>query len=175
MTVLARSAGLPARMAVGFNPQSADENGVQTIYEIDGHSWTEIYFADYGWIEFEPTATFVNSAELMPQGDARLDSLDDLSAIPIPDAVSTGATVWTYLFWGVLILGVALFVQAVRPVPSLSGSVAGTWPRVEIRESTSMKCTRLLYRHAPRMSCLSDCSRPLVQISRSSDIMKNSA
>ena len=120
MAVLARSVGLPARMGIGFNPQSADESGVQTIYEIDGHSWTEIYFAGYGWIEFEPTATFVTSAELMPQADALLDPLDDLSAIPIPDPAPARATVWTYLFWCVLLLGIALFVQAIRPAPSLT-------------------------------------------------------
>ncbi|MCP4424034.1 MAG: transglutaminase domain-containing protein [Chloroflexi bacterium] len=58
MAVMARSLGLPARMAVGFLPQPPDENGVQTLYQISGHSWTEIYFPEYGWIEFEPTAAF---------------------------------------------------------------------------------------------------------------------
>jgi transglutaminase-like putative cysteine protease len=58
MAVMARSLGLPARMAVGFLPQPPDESGVQTIYQINGHSWTEIYFPEYGWIEFEPTAAF---------------------------------------------------------------------------------------------------------------------
>lgn len=58
MTVMARTLGLPARVGVGFLPQPPDENGVQTIYQINGHSWSEIYFAEYGWVEFEPTAAF---------------------------------------------------------------------------------------------------------------------
>lgn len=58
MAVMARSLGLPARMAVGFLTQPPGANGVQTIYQINGHSWTEIYFPEYGWIEFEPTAAF---------------------------------------------------------------------------------------------------------------------
>ena len=58
MAVMARSLGLPARIAVGFLPQPPDEKGLQTIYQINGHSWTEIYFPDYGWVEFEPTAAF---------------------------------------------------------------------------------------------------------------------
>lgn len=63
MVVMARSLGLPARLAAGFLAQPAGENGVQTIRQIDGHSWAEIYFAGYGWVEFEPTATFpVSSA-----------------------------------------------------------------------------------------------------------------
>ncbi len=58
MVVLARSLGLPARVAVGFLSQPPDENGVQTIRQSNGHSWAEVYFPDYGWVEFEPTAGF---------------------------------------------------------------------------------------------------------------------
>lgn len=56
MVVMARSIGLPARLAVGFMPQPADEEGIQVIRQRDAHSWAEIYFAGVGWIEFEPTA-----------------------------------------------------------------------------------------------------------------------
>lgn len=60
MVVMARSLGLPARMAVGFLAQPPNENGVQTIYQINAHSWAEVYFAGYGWVEFEPTAPFIS-------------------------------------------------------------------------------------------------------------------
>lgn len=55
MVVMARSLGLPARLAAGFLAQPADESGMQTIYQANAHSWAEIYFAGYGWVEFEPT------------------------------------------------------------------------------------------------------------------------
>jgi transglutaminase-like putative cysteine protease len=58
MAVMARSLGLPARLVVGFLAQAPDESGIQTIYQINAHSWVEIYFAGYGWVEFEPTAAF---------------------------------------------------------------------------------------------------------------------
>jgi transglutaminase-like putative cysteine protease len=58
MVVLARALGLPARLAVGYLAQPPDENGIQTIRQIHGHSWAELYFAGYGWVEFEPTAAF---------------------------------------------------------------------------------------------------------------------
>ena len=58
MVVLARTVGLPARFASGYAVQPADEAGRQTIYRINAHSWAEIYFAGFGWIEFEPTAGF---------------------------------------------------------------------------------------------------------------------
>jgi hypothetical protein len=63
MTVMARSLGLPARLGVGFLSQAPDEDGEQTIYQINGHSWSEIYFAGYGWVEFEPTAGFLSPHE----------------------------------------------------------------------------------------------------------------
>lgn len=66
MAVMARSLGLPARMATGYLAQPPDENGVQTIYQIQAHSWTEIYFAGYGWVEFEPTASIAEPAPIVP-------------------------------------------------------------------------------------------------------------
>jgi len=56
MVVMARSLGLPARLGVGFLQRPPDAAGVQTLRQIDAHSWAEIYFPGYGWVEFEPTA-----------------------------------------------------------------------------------------------------------------------
>ncbi|MCB9422275.1 MAG: transglutaminase domain-containing protein [Ardenticatenaceae bacterium] len=75
MAVMARSLGLPARIATGYLVQPADANGMQTIYEINGHSWAEVYFPEYGWIEFEPTAAFPS-----PQDNILLST-----AVPNPE------------------------------------------------------------------------------------------
>ena len=67
MVVMARAVGLPARLAAGFRQQSPDARGVQTVRQIDAHSWAEVYFAGYGWVEFEPTPPFaVPSAPTAP-------------------------------------------------------------------------------------------------------------
>ncbi len=63
MVVMARSLGIPARFATGFLAQPPDENGVQQIYQLNAHSWAEVYFAGYGWVEFEPTAAFPSQAD----------------------------------------------------------------------------------------------------------------
>ncbi|MEW5718134.1 MAG: transglutaminase domain-containing protein, partial [Chloroflexota bacterium] len=55
MAVLARAVGIPARVASGYT-LGEYENGAFHIVEANAHSWTEIYFPNYGWIEFEPTA-----------------------------------------------------------------------------------------------------------------------
>lgn len=72
--ILLRSAGIPARMAVGYaegefvpiqakskagevNPENpADTPGTYVVRQKDAHAWPEVYFPKYGWVEFEPTA-----------------------------------------------------------------------------------------------------------------------
>lgn len=66
MVVLARAVGLPARLGVGFLQQPTDADGVQTVSQINAHSWAEVYFAGYGWVEFEPTAPFAVSVPVAP-------------------------------------------------------------------------------------------------------------
>lgn len=57
MIVMLREIGIPARFVVGYG--SGDYNPITNFYEVranDAHSWVEVYFADYGWIPFDPTA-----------------------------------------------------------------------------------------------------------------------
>jgi transglutaminase-like putative cysteine protease len=58
LVVMARSLGLPARLVVGYLSPPPDEAGVTTVRQIESHSWAEIYFAGFGWVEFEPTRPF---------------------------------------------------------------------------------------------------------------------
>jgi transglutaminase-like putative cysteine protease len=55
LAVLARAVGIPARVVSGYSLGDYD-NGTFHIFETNAHSWVEIYFPSYGWIEFEPTA-----------------------------------------------------------------------------------------------------------------------
>lgn len=57
MTVMARTLDIPARIAVGFLPGSASV-AIPSQFEVTGrqsHAWPELYFADAGWVRFEPT------------------------------------------------------------------------------------------------------------------------
>jgi transglutaminase-like putative cysteine protease len=57
MVVLARAVGIPARAAVGYvGGQYEQETDRYLVTEADAHTWVEIYFGEYGWIPFEPTA-----------------------------------------------------------------------------------------------------------------------
>lgn len=54
---LARSVGIPARVAVGFTWGDQDP-GDRTRFVVLGrhaHAWPEVYLAGFGWVPFEPT------------------------------------------------------------------------------------------------------------------------
>jgi len=57
MVIMARSLGLPARVAVGFAPGEETEDGTYLVREANAHAWAEIYFPGYGWQIFEATKT----------------------------------------------------------------------------------------------------------------------
>jgi len=69
--VLARSAGIPARLAAGYVRGAAEPSGAYRQRDSDAHTWPEVYFPAYGWVEFEPTAS--------ESPIARPATLDDLS------------------------------------------------------------------------------------------------
>jgi transglutaminase-like putative cysteine protease len=56
MAVLARAIGIPARIASGY-AFGEYKDGAFHVVETNAHSWPELYFPTYGWIEFEPTAS----------------------------------------------------------------------------------------------------------------------
>ncbi|MCS5733883.1 DUF3488 and transglutaminase-like domain-containing protein [Herbiconiux daphne] len=60
MAVMARTLGIPSRIAVGYSPgQTADGTTegrpVYEVYTDQLHAWPELYFDDIGWLPFEPT------------------------------------------------------------------------------------------------------------------------
>jgi transglutaminase-like putative cysteine protease len=55
MAVMARVAGVPARVAVGFLRPDAVGASTWRFSAHDLHSWPELFFAGIGWVRFEPT------------------------------------------------------------------------------------------------------------------------
>lgn len=59
MAVMARELGMPARVVAGYTYGTPDaKTGKWVIRGSDAHAWTQIYFAQYGWVNFEPSGTF---------------------------------------------------------------------------------------------------------------------
>ena len=52
---MARAAGLPARVGVGFTTGELGPDGAYSVRGYHGHAWPEVYLAGVGWVAFEPT------------------------------------------------------------------------------------------------------------------------
>ncbi|MBI5958294.1 MAG: transglutaminase domain-containing protein [Chloroflexi bacterium] len=92
MILMLRSQGVPTRMAAGFAQGAWDETReAYLVRERDAHTWVEVYFPGYGWVEFEPTA---DEAPLERQDDQLpqtiLPTVTPLpSPTPLPSATPT--------------------------------------------------------------------------------------
>ncbi len=121
MIVMLRSLGIPARLAAGYargQPETLDNQ--QIVYRVqnkDAHSWVEVFFPTYGWIEFEPTAaqpaiarltnnalTGANglAANTPDDGTHPIDRVRDAEALgeQTPPAPETVFSLFTLPFWG---------------------------------------------------------------------------
>ncbi|MGG2465516.1 transglutaminaseTgpA domain-containing protein [Streptomyces sp. RGM 3693] len=55
MAAMARTLGIPARVAVGFTQGTQQPDGTTSVGLKDAHAWPELYFQGVGWTRFEPT------------------------------------------------------------------------------------------------------------------------
>ena len=79
MALMCRSLGIPARVAVGFWVDP--EVSVLNFYPVradQAHAWVEVYFNDYGWIEFDPTSGTMFPGEQYPFASFTIDEFSPL-------------------------------------------------------------------------------------------------
>ncbi|WP_091448312.1 transglutaminase family protein [Actinokineospora iranica] len=88
MAILARAAGIPARVAIGYTAgfQSGDYRSITTQ---DAHAWVEVFFPDQGWVTFDPTPLSDGRAYEPPYVSTDLST--DPSTGASEDEVPTGA------------------------------------------------------------------------------------
>ena len=56
LAVMARLAGIPARIATGFSPGNYNTlTNAFDVYEYHAHAWTQLFFDDKGWLTFDAT------------------------------------------------------------------------------------------------------------------------
>jgi hypothetical protein len=86
--ILLRSVGVPARLAVGFSEGEWNSDTSEYVVKIkDIHAWPEVYFNDFGWVEFEPTVSLpvtdflIESEEIQKEKNIPLQ----LTLTPQPD------------------------------------------------------------------------------------------
>ena len=74
---LLRAAGIPARIVTGYQGGEFNQLGNYLIVrQADAHAWTEVWFAERGWVRLDPTAAVAASrieqglASALPAGEA---------------------------------------------------------------------------------------------------------
>jgi transglutaminase-like putative cysteine protease len=84
MTVMLRSVGVPARLAVGYLPGDPGEvRGTYLLRDKHYHAWTQVYFPAYGWIDFEPTPAGTSGSQV-PLNES-LVSVSNIGQLPAWD------------------------------------------------------------------------------------------
>lgn len=94
MAVMLRSQGVPARIVSGYaQGEFDDETNSYRVRASNAHTWVEVYFPAYGWIQFEPTAAL--PVDVRPEttgggGDAfnSPDALNDFERGPDDEPIS---------------------------------------------------------------------------------------
>ena len=135
MAMMARTLGIPARIAVGFTPgelvkATADSPSYYQVTTENLHAWPELYFNDIGWVRFEPTVGrgvvpdfSGDDASTPTDPDAAPTATPTATATPTPTAIPTATTAPTSSdtgatgssgadFWVPLITVVALAIVA---------------------------------------------------------------
>ncbi|MFJ9420867.1 DUF3488 and DUF4129 domain-containing transglutaminase family protein [Streptomyces sp. NPDC101249] len=90
MAAMARSLGIPARVAVGFAPGSPQADGSVAVSLKDAHAWPELYFEGVGWTRFEPTPSR-GTTPSYTQSEAPGDTLPDVARPSQSAGASTSA------------------------------------------------------------------------------------
>jgi len=76
MVVLARSAGIPARLVNGFAGGRTNRiGGFVEVTRSDAHAWVEVHYADAGWVRYDPTPPDLRTRSADVSWDASLGEL----------------------------------------------------------------------------------------------------
>ena len=135
MAMMARVVGIPSRVSVGFLPGEQD-GSVWKVSIRDMHAWPELYFANYGWVRFEPTPASVTGSappwtvqntpsDADPSANPTSESTDSAASPGAEPSVaesvqpnipgqSTGAGLGRTLLW----LGIAIVVLLILAAPA---------------------------------------------------------
>ena len=134
VAIMCRMAGLPARIATGFNggEPSTEDTGAFQIRESNRHAWAEVYFVGQGWVPFDATALTPAVAETAQVNQASggrtwLSRLQQFASSP-----------WVFIAPGVLFIVAAMFRSSKRDIATAvvgrsqeARQLAALWVKLE--------------------------------------------
>ena len=142
MVVLARSVGLPARMAVGYASGAYEpESASYQVTRGDAHSWVEIYFVGTGWVPFEPTAARPGIDMNFPEEFSPLQPLaeDDAYLFEDTDKASRRFALWQ------VVIGLSLALPLILLLIGFGGLFWVWMDLRRLRQHDSFDLLRALY------------------------------
>lgn len=175
MVMMARAAGIPAHMAIGFLPGTKAKGGVWTVTAADAHAWPELYLDGIGWTRFEPTparaappvyaipkAAAGTPAGSSPSGKATAApgsvTGKDLSGLETDNGVGKGVGTsltsglrWLTHGWGLVVLAYLLGLLGSLVIPT-----AASWRRRRHLISAQTSAQQVEVRWAQLTSSLRD-------------------
>lgn len=110
LTVLCRSAGIPARVVTGFASEERDGEGQTVLRDANLHAWTEVWIENWGWASVDAT----------PAGDRGdnaptfLENWGDFTAANLDALQRTARAHWPTLASGFTLLLLSLLAWRAR-------------------------------------------------------------
>lgn len=159
MAVMLRAEGVPARVVTGYAMGEFDyERGAYRVPASAAHAWVEVYFPEYGWVEFEPTA----AQSVFPYGE----SVTSTVATPAPSAPRPEPPPPVAAWQWAMIAGLSVL---------LVGGAYGLWQRRMARRHTPRQAAVAAYwaaRRALRLEAAAS-TTPNEFLARSAEALKN--
>jgi transglutaminase-like putative cysteine protease len=90
MVMMARMLGMPARLASGYTAGTYDDNGHYVVRGTDAHTWAQIYFSNYGWVNFEPTESFPEVTRPVPSATPSVTATTGTGNTPVASPTKPG-------------------------------------------------------------------------------------
>jgi transglutaminase-like putative cysteine protease len=169
---LLRSIAIPARIAVGFfiNPNE-ERLGFYPVRANMAHAWVEVFFPEYGWIEFDPTTEQLAEGEnftfgdgLPPEFEHLIKEILETERIPKEGESEDGTEPWSSAA-AAWTKGIARFVAENRLVllgalvlVALANHIAGFYVRALLTKDRRKKA-RYRYRFVTRLLSLKSYTR----------------
>lgn len=127
MVVMLRSLGIPSRVAVGYVAGDWDQDNEHfVVREAHAHAWVEVFFPNYGWIEFNPSPNWPTVPRVFQnagQGAFEDEFMDE----PLPGSEGEGDELPVETDPAADGVFVSDPMDIIRPLTTIAGVLAALW------------------------------------------------
>ncbi len=118
MALMLRSIGIPTRFVVGYTidttlfddlpeeliygPEAGVDDSIH-VYDTNAHTWVQVFYPGYGWIDYEPTPGIVVTEFVDP---SEVDTEMDIDAIDTENRGESSS--YTMIWYAIVVAGIVL-------------------------------------------------------------------